>query len=720
MTIARLILTCTGALLAATLWPLADSAQAVDQDRVIPRKDIFGNPTRTSPAISPDGKSIAYIAPRDGVLNVFVAPSADIAAARPVTADKKRGIREFFWTQNSRQLIYVQDEGGDENWRIHVVDIATAKDAVISPAGKVQGQLIAASVTNPDAILIGINDRDPQNHDVYRHNLKTGEQVLLFRNDEGYSSFVADDSLALRLVARQTPGGGLEVFRRDSAGKLTPFTRISPEDALTTQLIGFDVAGTTLYALDSRGRDKAALVTLDVESGAPKVLAQSEKADVNDTLVHPATGKVQAAQVEYLREEWQPIDPAVKGDIEFLNANARGEWKVTSRSRDDKWWTVRIDRVTEPVAFWLYDRGAKRLAKLFTARPNLEGAPLSPMYPVEIKARDGLTLVSYLTLPRGTDPSGSGKPSNALPMVLYVHGGPWARDTYGYEPIHQWLANRGYAVLSVNYRGSTGFGKKFVNIADMQFAGTMHDDLIDAVKWAVDKGIAQKDKIAIMGGILRRLRDPRGHDVHARHVRLRRRHRGAVESRDADRELPAVLAALHGGDLVQARRRSAHRRGQEVPADPLADNQGRSNQASVADRAGRERSARDAKGIRPDRRRDERAQDPGYLCDLRRRRARLRPSREPDLVLSRSRKTSWAGVLEARAEPIGDDAKGASLEVPDGAAQRARPRGRACDTGEVGRWVRRGTVANYGDGGDQEIRVREFNSYCIRIESAYR
>jgi dipeptidyl aminopeptidase/acylaminoacyl peptidase len=202
----------------------------------------------------------------------------------------------------------------------------------------------------------------------------------------------------------------------------------------------------------------------------------------------------------YLRDEWQPIDPAIKADIEFLNANARGQWTVTSRSHDDKQWTVQVDRVTEPVAFWLYDRGAKQFTKLFTARPNLEGAPLSPMYPVEIKARDGLTLVSYLTLPRGTDPGGSGKPGKALPMVLFVHGGPWARDTFGYNSIHQWLANRGYAVLSVNYRGSTGFGKNFVNIADMQFAGTMHDDLIDAVKWAVDNGIAQKDKIAIMGG----------------------------------------------------------------------------------------------------------------------------------------------------------------------------------------------------------------------------
>jgi dipeptidyl aminopeptidase/acylaminoacyl peptidase len=488
------------ALVAAILSPLALPVHAAEQDSLIPRKDIFGNPTRTLPAISPDGRNIAYIAPRDGVLNVFVAPRDDIGSAKPITADKKRGIRGFSWAENSKQLIYTQDEGGDENWRIHVVDIATAQDTIISPAGKVQGQVIATSLTRPDEILIGINDRDPQNRDVYRHNLKTGEQTLLFRNDDGYAAFVPDDTLALRMAAKQTPGGGLEVFKRDAAGNMTSFTKISPEDALTSQFVGFDVAGTTLYALDSRGRDKAALVTIDVDSGAPKVLAESSKADVSGTLTHPSTGKVQAAQVVYLRDEWQVIDPAIKGDIDFLNANARGQWKVTSRSRDDNRWTVQVDRVTEPIAFWLYDRGAKQFTKLFTSRPNLEGAPLSPMYPVEIKARDGLTLVSYLTLPRAADPAGSGKPAKPLPMVLYVHGGPWARDTFGYNPTHQWLANRGYAVLSVNYRGSTGFGKKFVNVADMQFAGTMHDDLIDAVKWAVDNGIAQKDRIAIMGG----------------------------------------------------------------------------------------------------------------------------------------------------------------------------------------------------------------------------
>jgi hypothetical protein len=194
-------------------------------------------------------------------------------------------------------------------------------------------------------ILIGINDRDPQNHDVYRHNLKTGEQALLFRNDDGYSSFVADDSLAIRFVAKQTPGGGLEVLRRDSAGKVTPFTTVSPEDALTTQLIGLDVSGTTLYALDSRGRDKAA-PSLDLESGAPGARPMDK---AGHQRWYPATGKVQAARS--VSRRWQPIDPTIRA-TSGSSMPMRGEWKVTSRSRDDKWWTVRVDRVAEPVAFW--------------------------------------------------------------------------------------------------------------------------------------------------------------------------------------------------------------------------------------------------------------------------------------------------------------------------------------------------------------------------------
>jgi len=480
--------------------PVVYSAFAAQDTKLIARKDIFGNPTRTAPQLSPDGKHIAFIAPQNGVLNVWVAPSSNVDAAKVITNDTKRGIRNYFWAKNSTHILYTQDTGGDENWRVYLTDIATAKTTALSPEGKIQARIDAVSNSKPSEILIGLNDRNPQFHDLYSVNLKTLERTLVMKN-EGYAGFLADDTLTIRLAMKQTPGGGVEQFKVTN-GKVdtTPFVRVGPEDSLTTQFIGFDTAGTTFYMLDSRGRDKAALATLDWNTGKTTVLMESQKADVQGLLAHPATGKIQAAEAEYLRPEWFAVDPAIKGDIDFLSREAKGMWQVTSRSDDDKLWTVVVDRVTEPVAFWLYDRGAKSFKKLFTARPNLEGAPLSPMYPIEIKARDGLTLPSYLSLPRGSDANNDGKPDKALPMVLYVHGGPWARDSYGYNSTHQWLANRGYAVLSVNYRGSEGFGKGFIEKATHEFAGKMHDDLIDSVDWAIANGVTTKDKVAIMGG----------------------------------------------------------------------------------------------------------------------------------------------------------------------------------------------------------------------------
>jgi len=480
--------------------PVVYSAFAAQDTKLIARKDIFGNPTRTAPQLSPDGKHIAFIAPQNGVLNVWVAPSSNVDAAKVITNDTKRGIRNYFWAKNSTHILYTQDTGGDENWRVYLTDIATAKTTALSPEGKIQARIDAVSNSKPSEILIGLNDRNPQFHDLYSVNLKTLERTLVMKN-EGYAGFLADDTLTIRLAMKQTLGGGVEQFKVTN-GKVdtTPFVRVGPEDSLTTQFIGFDTAGTTFYMLDSRGRDKAALATLDWNTGKTTVLMESQKADVQGLLAHPATGKIQAAEAEYLRPEWFAVDPAIKGDIDFLSREAKGMWQVTSRSDDDKLWTVVVDRVTEPVAFWLYDRGAKSFKKLFTARPNLEGAPLSPMYPIEIKARDGLTLPSYLSLPRGSDANNDGKPDKALPMVLYVHGGPWARDSYGYNSTHQWLANRGYAVLSVNYRGSEGFGKGFIEKATHEFAGKMHDDLIDSVDWAIANGVTTKDKVAIMGG----------------------------------------------------------------------------------------------------------------------------------------------------------------------------------------------------------------------------
>ncbi|HVE49679.1 MAG TPA: S9 family peptidase [Casimicrobiaceae bacterium] len=469
---------------------------------LIPRKTIFGNPTRTSATISPDGRQLAFLAPRDGVLNVWVAPTGEIDKAKPITSEKVRPIFRFFWSPDSSRILYLQDKGGNENWALLGVEIASGKETAYTNFDKAQVRVLSVSPKHPEAILISVNDRNPQLHDAYRLELATGKMTLVRENTEGYAGFAPDWDLNLVFGIRQLPGGSFAIDRFDSAGKATQFATVPLDDNFTTSIVGTTADGKTLYMNDSRGRDTAALMSIDLAgSGTPALVAENPKADVVGTLRDPLTGVVEAYAANYLKNEWTPIGDTLKDDIAFLNREARGEWNVISRTHDKRLWTLSIDRVSEPVAFYLYDRPARKLTKLFTARPELEGKALASMHPVEIKTRDGLTLVSYLSLPPGTDKNNDGRPdAGPLPMVLNVHGGPWFRDAFGYHPESQWLANRGYATLQVNYRGSTGFGKKFTNAGNREFAAKMHDDLIDAVRWAVDAGVTTKDRVAIYGG----------------------------------------------------------------------------------------------------------------------------------------------------------------------------------------------------------------------------
>lgn len=484
---------------ALLLCALVTAAPAAAQNTLIPRQVLFGNPERTAAQVSPDGTRISFLAPRDGVMNVWVAPIGDLAKAKAVTAEKDRPIRQYLWSQDSRSILYLQDKGGTEDFLLYATDPETGATRSLTPYEHTTVEIIGTSVGHPADMLIGLNNRDPKWHDIWHLNVDTGKSALVYKN-EGYSGFVADDDLHLRYATKDQPDGGFIVERFDRDGAPHPFVTIPGDDALTTSVSGLDVAGTTLYGVDSRGRDKAALVSFDQKTGASTVLAQSPDADIGGVFADPATGKVLAYSVEYQKTEWKALDPAVQPDIDFIAAHAKGQWSIESASRDGRYWIVSHDPVTEPAYYWLYDRKAKALSKLFTIRPKLEGATLSPMYPVVIKSRDGLDLVSYLTLPRGAAADGQTRPTHPLPMILSVHGGPWARDDYGYNAAHQWLANRGYAVLSVNFRGSTGFGKGFVNAGDKEWGRKMHDDLIDAVDWAVKNGIAKEDKVAIMGG----------------------------------------------------------------------------------------------------------------------------------------------------------------------------------------------------------------------------
>ena len=487
------------------------------QHSLIPRQVLFGNPDKASLRISSNHQMIGYLAPLDGVLNVWVASADDPTSAAAVTKDTLRGIRTYFWAYNNEQVVYLQDLGGDENWQVHAVNVKTKEDKNLTPFEEIPGpdnqpvtlpngqklrpraEIQEVSYKFPNEILIGLNNRNPQFHDIYQLNIITGEMQLIQQNDR-FLGFQTDDDYNIKYALQMTPDGGNEIFVPDGKGGWDPFDKIPMEDMLTTWPITFDKTGDILYMIDSRGRNTAALVAINLKTGDKKVIFEDPRADLSDIMIHPTEKTIEAAASNYTRIEWKILDQSIKPDFDYLKTLADGDFYVTSRSLDDNVWTVANDKDDGPVMYYLYDRPEKKAEFLFTNRRDLEGLHLSKMHPVIIESRDSLNLISYLTLPFWTDKDDNARPEQPLPMVLFVHGGPWSRDSWGYNPMHQWLSNRGYAVLSVNYRGSTGFGKNFINAGNLEWAGKMHDDLIDAVNWTVRQGIADKDKIAIMGG----------------------------------------------------------------------------------------------------------------------------------------------------------------------------------------------------------------------------
>jgi dipeptidyl aminopeptidase/acylaminoacyl peptidase len=486
-----------GLAFAAAVAAVASATASFGRNDLIPRKVLFGNPERTAPYLSPDGKKIAFTAAVDGVMNLWVAPVDDIAAAKPATQEKRRPIMKYFWARNGDYLLYMQDQGGNENFHLYAVNLSTNSTRDLTPHKNVRAEVIADSYDRPDELLVGLNNRDPRWHDVWLVNIVTGESKLVLKN-EGFAATLADNSLAIRLATKSQPDGGQEYLRLDGA-EWKPFVTIPGDDALTTEPLFFTSDGKAIYMIDSRGRDKSALVKIDVATRKSTVVGAADKADISYVIKNPRTHEILAYASEYDRIEWTALKAEIKPDIAFLEKQVTGYWAVLSQSEDGNLWTLWIDNPGEPIRFGLFDRKKRSLKTLFAARPSLEGAPLPRIHPRVIKARDGLDLVSYVTLPKGSDSNGDGVPDKPLPLVLHVHGGPWARDSLAYNPPNAWLANRGYAVLAVNFRGSTGFGKSFVNAGDKEWAGKMHTDLLDAVDWAVEERIAQRDKVAIYG-----------------------------------------------------------------------------------------------------------------------------------------------------------------------------------------------------------------------------
>ncbi len=467
--------------------------------RLIPRRALFGNPDKSQVQLSPDGQRIAFRAPLDGVMNVWVGPADDPSAARPVTHDTGRGIAAYVWTFTGEHLVYIQDQAGDENWRVYSLDLRSGDVRDLTPVKGVRAQIQGISHKHPTELVVGLNDRVPQYHDLYRIDVETGERRLVVQND-GFLGFLVDDDFQVRLAVRMTADGGMEYLKPDESGAWSAYMTVQMEDTLTTGPLVFDQSGTTLYMRDSRDRNTAGLFALDMETGRQSLLAEDPESDLSGVLIHPTEKRIQAAAFTRERKRWQVLDPSIADDFSYLRTVAHGDAEVTSRTLADDQWLVAYVMDDGPVRYYRYDRLARRADFLFTHQHQLEGLPLARMYPVVIPSRDGLSLVSYLTLPLDCDADRDGRPDSPLPMVLVVHGGPWGRDFWGFNPLHQWLANRGYAVLSVNFRASTGLGKAFANAGNLEWGGRMHDDLIDGVAWAVEHGIAAPEKVAIFGG----------------------------------------------------------------------------------------------------------------------------------------------------------------------------------------------------------------------------
>ncbi len=466
---------------------------------LIPREHLFGNPERAGGQLSPDGARMGFIAPVDGVLNVWVGPAGDFDSATPVTQDEGRGVRIYDFTEDGATLLYLQDRGGNENFHPFLVNLETGAETSFDLSPDVRAVPIASSKRKPDVYLMGINDRDATAFDVYAINLETGERTRVQENP-GFSAWLVDRDLNVRFGVQPTPDGGSVIVKPTDEG-WEPFLTISGEDAMSSQPLSFNAAGDGFYMLDSRGRNFAALVVIDAQSGEVReTLVEPESADISDVIFDPETYEPIAYQVDRLRGQWSGLNAEGSAAIAGLNEALTGDWTVTSQTRDDRKWLVAENRPDAPGRTWLFDRDSGDLTELYTTRPKLAEAPLQTMHAAEVEARDGLMLPVYVTLPPGSDSDGDGVPDEPLPMVLNVHGGPWARDSYGYNSEHQWLANRGYAVMSVNFRGSTGLGKDFVNAGNLQWGRAMHDDLLDAVAWAEQRGVAAPGQTAIYGG----------------------------------------------------------------------------------------------------------------------------------------------------------------------------------------------------------------------------
>ncbi|HEV3083721.1 MAG TPA: S9 family peptidase [Gemmataceae bacterium] len=483
-----------------------------DLPPLIPRQVLFGGALKTGLELSPDGLRLGYVAASDkGVLNVWV-QTLGKEDARMVTQDTRRGIFGFNWAADGKHILYRQDLNGDENWHIYAADLDSRLVRDLTPFVGVRAQDMLVSSKRPQEILVGLNIRDRRVFDMHRIDLISGAVTLEAQNPGDVLSWTTDEDFIIRAC---TAFGGDDAHttirvRASAADTWRDLLSIPFEDCCFygqvnggTLVAGFAPGGKSLYVVNPLGGDKTRLVELDLQTGKElREIAADPRCDVEyqlGVLFHPAvvddpaSGRIQAVGFNFTRLEWKVTDPAVAADFAALQHAHEGTLQIVNRVKDDSLWLVVYTRPDAPAVYYLYDRSQKKTTPLLTDQPELARYKLAAMESVVVRSRDGLDLVCYLTVPPGVE-------RKNLPLILFPHGGPWWRDRWGYDAWAQLAANRGYAVLQPQYRGSTGFGKKFLNASNRQFGDqAIMNDYLDVVQWAVDSGLADRDRLGVMG-----------------------------------------------------------------------------------------------------------------------------------------------------------------------------------------------------------------------------
>jgi dipeptidyl aminopeptidase/acylaminoacyl peptidase len=492
-------LMCT--LLLAMVMP-AQGQKPAGLPPIIDRDLIFGNPEIAAAQISPDGHYIAFVKPWKDTRNVYVKTVDEpFSAARLLTTEAKRPVAGYLWSRDSKYILYVKDHDGDENYNIYAVDPAAKPDAGADapPSRDLTGlkgvRVIPYEVpkTDPDIVYVGINDRDKAWHDLYKVHISTGEKTLLRKNTDRITGWAFDLKGELRLATRSAENGDTEILRVD-ADKLTPIYSCNVFESCGPD--HFTTDNNKVYIESNKGADLISLMLLDPATGATEMVESDPlgKVDLGGALFSQATDELVETWYTAAKTKTYFRDKAYEKDYRWLEKKYPGkEIYVVSQTRDEGKWLVTAASDTEPGDTFLFDRKTQTITPQFKIRENLPRQSLAEMKPVSYRSSDGLEIPAYLTLPKGV-------PAKNLPTMIVPHGGPWGRDSWGYNPIAQFLANRGYAVLMPNFRGSTGYGRKFLDAGNLEWGKKMQDDITWGVKYLESQGIADPKRVGIMGG----------------------------------------------------------------------------------------------------------------------------------------------------------------------------------------------------------------------------